>query len=113
TMNSGMFSTSRKKESEKVGAVSWDSRIEVPEMPLSYRFTGARKTVTPKALMHPAMVRKTMFVSRSCEQKRRSARTDRFKMVAPLLYLEPVSNSYRIILTKQRGESPPFFMKKP
>ena len=34
----------------------WDKSIDVPEIPLSYSFTGVRKNVIPVALMIPASV---------------------------------------------------------
>ena len=49
-----MLSRIRKNESENVSGVSWESRMDVPEMPLSYSCTGAIKIVTPMALMTPA-----------------------------------------------------------
>lgn len=48
-------------DSEKVEGVNCPSNIEVPEMPVSYNFTGARKIVTPIALMIPAKVRTRKF----------------------------------------------------
>ena len=42
--------------------VSCETSIEVPEMPLSKSFTGARKIVTPKALIIPAAVSIIKFV---------------------------------------------------
>ena len=52
--SSGMFSTIRKNDRESEGGVSWESRMDVPEMPLSYSCTGAINSVTPMALMIPA-----------------------------------------------------------
>ena len=45
--------------------VNCPSNIEVPEIPVSYNFTGARKIVTPIALMIPAKVRTRSFVVQS------------------------------------------------
>ena len=39
-----------------MGAISISRNIERPETPLSYRFTGARKSVTPTEFIMPAMV---------------------------------------------------------
>ena len=40
----------------------YPSSIDVPEMPLSYRFTGIRNTVIPNELMNPAMVSMMKFL---------------------------------------------------
>ena len=39
--------------------------MEVPEIPLSYNSTGAKKIVTPNALIQPAIVSKRIFFQRS------------------------------------------------
>lgn len=54
--NRGTLRSIRKNDSERKGGVSCEKSIEVPEIPLSYSFTGARNTVTPKAFMMPATV---------------------------------------------------------
>ena len=46
----------RKTESVKCSGVSWSKSIDVPEMPLSYNFTGIKKTVIPNAFTMPAIV---------------------------------------------------------
>lgn len=51
-----MFRISRNTDRDTVPEVICESSMEVPEMPLSYSLTGARKTVTPNALTQPAMV---------------------------------------------------------
>ena len=51
--NSGTFSATRKTDRVIQGGVVCASSMEVPEMPLSYRPTGDRNMVTPKALMQP------------------------------------------------------------
>lgn len=38
-----------------------ERNMDVPEMPLSYRWTGARNMVTPVAFTMPAMVRQRKF----------------------------------------------------
>ena len=48
--------TSRNSESDRYGGVICSSSMEVPEMPLSYSFTGVRKIVMPKAFIIPATV---------------------------------------------------------
>ena len=58
---SGIFKINKNRESEKVEGVNCPSSIEVPEIPVSYNFTGARKMVTPIALMIPAKVRTKKF----------------------------------------------------
>ena len=59
--NSGMFNTSKKRDSDSHSGVSCDNKIDVPEIPLSYRSTGAINIVTPKAFTIPAIVRKRKF----------------------------------------------------
>ena len=54
--NNGTFKITRKIESVKNSGVSWSKSIDVPEMPLSYNFTGVKKTVMPNALTIPATV---------------------------------------------------------
>ena len=39
-----------------------ESRIEVPDIPESYKFTGAKKKVTPNALTAPAIMRSKKFL---------------------------------------------------
>ena len=46
----------RKIERDKYSGVSWSKSIDVPEIPLSYNFTGIRKTVIPNAFIIPASV---------------------------------------------------------
>ena len=46
----------RKKERDINSGVIRASNMEVPEIPPSYRLTGARKTVAPKALIRPEIV---------------------------------------------------------
>ena len=58
-----MFSKSKKNERLKGSGVIWESSIEVPEMPLSYSFNGARNTVTPVAFMMPAAVKNSRFLN--------------------------------------------------
>ena len=52
---SGIFNTIRKKDSDSHSGVSCPRRIEVPEIPLSYNWTGAMNKVTPIALITPAI----------------------------------------------------------
>ena len=49
-------------------SVRLPSRMDVPEKPLSYKFTasGAKNKVTPTALMIPASVRKKKFTGLIC-----------------------------------------------
>ena len=54
--NKGIFNAIRKMESVKYSGVSWSKSMDVPEIPLSYNFTGIKKTVMPKALTIPAIV---------------------------------------------------------
>ena len=44
----------RKKDKEKLSGVHCHSSMEVPEIPASYRLTGARNKVIPSALITPA-----------------------------------------------------------
>ena len=52
--NSGVFSSRRNSDRVYRSGVICQSSMEVPEMPLSYRCTGAKNMVTPMALMIPA-----------------------------------------------------------
>ena len=52
----GIFIKIRKIESVKNSGVSWSKSIDVPEIPLSYNFTGIKKTVIPNALTIPEIV---------------------------------------------------------
>lgn len=54
--NNGILKIIRKIESDKYSGVSWSKSIDVPEIPLSYNFTGIKKTVMPNALTTPAIV---------------------------------------------------------
>ena len=55
-INSGTLSATRNIDSVMYSGVTCDSSIDVPEMPLSYSFTGARNIVIPIALIMPAAV---------------------------------------------------------
>ena len=41
--------------------LSLETKIDVPEIPLSYRLTGDKNTVTPKELINPAIVKSIIF----------------------------------------------------
>ena len=56
-----MFNTSKNRDSDNHSGVNCDSKIEVPEIQLSYKSTGAINIVTPKAFTIPATVRKKKF----------------------------------------------------
>jgi len=49
-----MFKIIRKADRDQLSEVSCHTSIEVPEKPLSYKFTGARNIVTPTELIIPA-----------------------------------------------------------
>jgi hypothetical protein len=54
--NSGIFKIIRKIDRLRKSGVNLSNNIDVPEIPLSYNFTGIRKNVMPKALIMPAIV---------------------------------------------------------
>jgi hypothetical protein len=58
---SGIFNSNRHTDSEILSGVTCAISIDVPDMPLSYNFTGFRKIVTPIALMIPAIVSMMKF----------------------------------------------------
>lgn len=62
---SGTLSTRRKNDKDKYGGVICESKIDVPDIPLSYNFTGAKNTVTPKAFMQPARNKIIKFCHRN------------------------------------------------
>jgi hypothetical protein len=49
-----VLNISKNTDNVKYAGVICESRIAVPDMPLSYNLTGAKNIVTPKALMQPA-----------------------------------------------------------
>lgn len=63
---SGIFRISRNTDIVQGSGVICESRIDVPDIPLSYRFTGAKKVVTPNALTHPAISRNRKFCPFRC-----------------------------------------------
>ena len=50
-----MFKSRRNRDRVYSSGVTCHSSIAVPEMPLSYKWTGARNMVTPTALITPAV----------------------------------------------------------
>ena len=46
----------------RYSGVIYPKSIDVPDIPLSYRFTGIRNTVMPNALMNPAIVSMIKFL---------------------------------------------------
>ena len=57
----GIFKIKRNMDNVKYSGVICESSIDVPEIPLSYNFTGAKNSVTPMAFMHPATSKKMKF----------------------------------------------------
>ena len=53
----GILSSIRISDRLHHAGVCWEMSMDVPDMPLSKSFTGARNMTTPKALMMPAAVR--------------------------------------------------------
>ena len=60
---SGILSNNKNTDNEHQSGVICDNSIDVPEIPLSYSFTGERKTVTPKAFTNPAIVSIIIFLN--------------------------------------------------
>ena len=58
-----IFKIIRKIDNVRYSGVICERKIEVPEIPLSYNPTGAIKTVTPKALITPAINSNKKFLS--------------------------------------------------
>ena len=52
----------RKNDNVIHGTFICDKSIDVPEIPLSYKLTGIKNTVTPNALIMPAIVSIIIFV---------------------------------------------------
>lgn len=63
--NSGTLRITRNSDRVYCGGVACHRSMAVPDMPLSYRFTGAKNMVTPTALMQPAQMRSRKFCQRS------------------------------------------------
>ena len=64
----------RKKERVRYSGVICQRSMEVPEMPLSYKLTGARNIVTPTALIQPARKRSRKFIARRLFSSRKNGR---------------------------------------
>ena len=59
---SGILSISKNTERVNSGGVICDKRIDVPEIPLSYKLTGAKNIVTPIAFIIPEIVKQKSFL---------------------------------------------------
>ena len=63
--NRGTLRITRNTDRVYWGGVACQSSMAVPDIPLSYRFTGAKNMVTPTALMQPAQMSSRKFCQRS------------------------------------------------